>query len=130
MPSGAYLMLESRGPCRAGGHKMPLGSDRWLSKAPAMCSNTTLGPHESYVYLKSLSVGKASTHQMRKIKSTHIGLVVHFRAALGLSGSNKMLSVLLHRRDQDGSVEGGATHLGTIVYRAKGNANPSLTQCT
>lgn len=41
-----------------------------------------------------------------------------------------MLSVLLHRRDQDGSVEGGATRLRTIVYRAKGHANQSLTQCT
>lgn len=38
-----------------------------------------------------------------------------------------MLSVLPRWRDQDGSVEGGATRLGTIGYRAKANADPSLT---
>lgn len=37
-----------------------------------------------------------------------IDLVVHFRAASGLSDGNKMLSVLLQRGDQDGSAEGGA----------------------
>lgn len=41
-----------------------------------------------------------------------------------------MLSILLHRRDQDGSVEGGAARLGTTVYRAKGNSNPSVPQWT
>lgn len=68
---------------------------------------------------------------MRKIKSAHTGiLVVHFGAALGLAGGNKMLSVLPRWRDQDGSVEGGATRLGTIGYRAKANADPSLTLWT
>lgn len=47
-------------------------------------------------------------------------------AALGLAGSNKMLSVPPHRRDQDGSAEGGATRLGTIGYRAKADACPGL----
>lgn len=74
---------------------------------------------------------------MHKIKAavSHVShslidLSVHFGAALRVSGSNKMLSVLQHRGDQDGSVEGGAPRLGTIVDRAKGNSNPSLTQWT
>lgn len=62
MQAGAYLLLGSRGPRRAGGHKMPLALERWPSKAPAMCRNTIPGPDDSYVYLKSVSVGKASTH--------------------------------------------------------------------
>lgn len=41
---------------------------------------------------------------------------LYFRAGLGLSGSNKMLSVLRHRRDQNGGKTGGAApSLGTIV---------------
>lgn len=79
------------------------------------------------MYLKSLSADAQNISTHISYIASLIDLVVHFRAA---SGSNKMLSALLHREDQDGSVEGGAARLGTIVYRAKGNSDPRLTLWT
>lgn len=57
--SGAYLMLQRRRPRLACGHELVPPSAQRLFKA--MCSNTSPDPHQSHVYLKSLSAGKTST---------------------------------------------------------------------
>lgn len=117
------------------GTEWPSHSTAGLLKPPPCARNTIPGPDDSHVYLKSVSMGRAkikSRHPLEEgNQSAHTGtLVVHFGAALGLAGSNKMLSVPPHRRDQDGSAEGGATRLGTIGYRAKANACPGLAAWT
>lgn len=50
------------------GTKCPLDQTGGSLKPPP-CAVTQPWVHTSHVYLKSLSVGKASTHQMRKIKT-------------------------------------------------------------
>lgn len=120
------------GPRRSSGHRMALAFDRRPSKAPAMCKKHNPGSGRLTCVFKVCLDGKKRQHPLEEgIKSAHTGtLEVHFGAALGLAGSNKMLSVLPHWRDQDGSAEGGATRLGTIGYRAKANACPGLAAWT
>lgn len=110
------------------GTEWPSRSTAGLLEPPPCARNTIPGPDDSRVYLKSVSMGKGenkkpapATRGESKRPYWHTG-----GAALGLAGSNKMLSVPPHRRDQDGSAEGGATRLGTIGYRAKADACPGL----
>lgn len=112
---------------------MALSLDRRPSKAPAMCKKHNPGSEQlTCVFKVCLDGGKKRQHPLEEgNQSTQTGtLEVHFGAALGLAGSNKMLSVLPHRRDEDGSAEGGAMRLGTIGYRAKANACPGLAAWT
>lgn len=120
------------GPRRGGGHRVALAFDRRPSKAPAMRAKHNPGSGRLTCVFKVCLDGKGENKKpapARRGESKrpywHTG-----GAALGLAGSNKMLSVPPHRRDQDGSAEGGATRLGTIGYRAKANACPGLAAWT
>lgn len=63
MRSGAYLILESRGPCQGlMGTNCPL--DQTSSSLELVCSNTTLGLHDAY--LKSPQVCKIKTPTLAK----------------------------------------------------------------
>lgn len=111
---------------------MALELNRPPSKAPAMCKKHNPGFERLTCVFKVCLDGKKRQHPLDEgNQSAHTGtLEVHFGAALGLAGSNKMLSVLQHKKDQDGSAEGGAVRLGTIGYRAKANACPGLAAWT
>lgn len=86
------------GPRRAGGHRMALAFDRRPSKASAMCKKHNPGSGRLTCVFKVCLDGKKRQHPLEEgNQSAHTGtLEVHFGAALGLAGSNKMLSVLPH----------------------------------
>lgn len=90
------------GPRRAGGYRMALAFDRRPSKAPAMCKKHNPGSGRLTCVFKVCLDGKRGEkkgeHPLDEWnQSTQTGtLVVHFGAALGLAGSNKMLSVPTH----------------------------------
>ncbi|TNN83234.1 hypothetical protein EYF80_006567 [Liparis tanakae] len=110
MPSGAYLMLDRRRSSSGWPAPRSPGIRRVALYSRSMRSNTTLAPHESYVYLKSLSARKASAViRCARFKHPNIIYSIHSATSQFTSGGDETRSVVR----KASALEGGAARHGT-----------------